>query len=136
MGRLLTKQHQTSKSNLIEKESDKGTKPTRYYSNKQEKQIAKALNGTQTLNSGATPFQKGDVLTDSFLIEAKTKTTESKSISIKKEWLEKNNKEALNMGKKYHALAFNFGPNEPNMYIIDEYLFQDLIEYLNNKIGS
>lgn len=37
------------------------------------------------------------------------------------------------MGKKYHALAFNFGPNEDNNYIIDEYLFKELIEYLNIK---
>ena len=37
------------------------------------------------------------------------------------------------MGKKYSAVAFNFGPNEPNYYVIDEYLFQDLLEYLNSK---
>ena len=74
------------------KETDK-PKPTRYYSNKQEKAVATAVNGKQTKNSGATPFQKGDVLTSgeqSFLLECKTKTTHSDSISIKKEWFEKN----------------------------------------------
>lgn len=107
--------------------------PTRYYSKKQEDAVAKTLKGQRTKNSGATANQKGDVLTDKFLIEAKTKTALSDSISIKKEWLEKNIREALFMGKEYTALVFNFGLNEPNYYIINEELFCELLEYLNNK---
>ena len=91
------------------------------------------MKGKQTKNSGATAFEKGDVLSGDFLIECKTKTSPSESISIKKEWLEKNNKEAVFMGKEYNALAFNFGPNEPNYYIIDEFLFGELQNYLSNK---
>ena len=87
-------------------------KPTRYYSSKQEKAVAKKFDGKQTKNSGATLFDKGDVTLDKWLIECKTKTSISESISIKKEWLEKNNKEAIFEGKDYSALAFNFGPNE------------------------
>jgi hypothetical protein len=34
---------------------------TRYYSDIQEKRIAKAVNGKQTANSGATKWSKGDV---------------------------------------------------------------------------
>ena len=108
-------------------------KPTRYYSSKQEKAIAKKFDGKQTKNSGATLFDKGDVTLDKWLIECKTKTSISESISIKKEWLEKNNKEAIFEGKDYSALAFNFGPNEKNYYIIDEYLFKELVDYINNK---
>ena len=38
-------------------------KPTRYYSNKQEKKVAEVFKGFQTKNSGATKFGgKGDVL--------------------------------------------------------------------------
>lgn len=37
------------------------------------------------------------------------------------------------MGKPYSALVFNFGPDEPNYYVIDKYLFQDLLEYLEKK---
>ena len=92
------------------KEGEK-SKPTRYYSDRQEKQIVKAVGGKQTKNSGATLFQKGDILTDQFLLEAKTKTTSSESISIKKEWFIKNKSEALFMGKPYSALVFNFGPD-------------------------
>ena len=39
------------------------------------------------------------------------------------------------MGKKYSALAFNFGPDEENYYIIDEYLFQTLKQLLE-KYGE
>lgn len=118
---------------VVERHKEGEKKPTRYYSDKQEKSVVKSLKGKQTKNSGATAFEKGDVLSDDFLIECKTKTSPSESISIKKEWLEKNNKEAVFMGKEYNALAFNFGPNEPNYYIIDEFLFGELQNYLTNK---
>lgn len=102
--------------------------PTRFYSSKQEKQVAKAVGGKKVANSGATAFEKGDVTTDNFLIECKTCTTEKKSFSIKKEWLEKNKEEAFEMGKSYSALAFNFGPDTENYYVIDERLFKKLLE--------
>lgn len=54
-------------------------KPTRWYSNKQEKAVASAINGKQSKNSGATLFDKSDVKTDLFTIECKTKTTNSES---------------------------------------------------------
>ncbi|MCK9470241.1 MAG: hypothetical protein M0Q88_00615 [Bacilli bacterium] len=118
---------------LVVREKDGDKKPTRYFSKKQEDTIAKQLGGRRVANSGATMFQKGDIITDSFLLEAKTKTTSSKSISIKKEWLIKNKREALSMSKPYNALVFNFGPDEENYYVINEELFQDLLVYLENK---
>ena len=119
--------------NTVKREKDGVKEPTRSFSKKQEDYVAKKFNGNRVKNSGATAFAKGDVNLDeqSFLIECKTKTTASDSISIKKEWLEKNLKEALFMGKKYSALAFNFGPNQPNYYIIDEYLFELLLDKLD-----
>lgn len=118
---------------VAQRERDCDKKPTRYYSSKQEKQVSKKLGGTQVKNSGATMFQKGDVTTSDWLIECKTKTSHSDSISIKKEWIEKNNKEALFMSKPYNAIAFSFGPDEPNYYIIDEYLMQELVEHLKRN---
>ena len=109
-------------------------KPTRFYSSKQEKTVAKAIGGRQTANSGATPWQKGDVTTkgaNGFLIECKTKTSASESISIKKEWFEKNRQECLLMGTPHQAVVFSFGPDQENHYIIDEYLFQFLQEKLS-----
>ena len=73
------------------------------------------------------------MLTEQFLLEAKTKTTHSESISIKKEWFDKNRQEMAFMGKPHSAIVFNFGPGEENHYIIDEYLFQILLNYLENE---
>lgn len=68
---------------------------TRKYSNLQERRIAKKLQGKKQLNSGATMFAKGDVITDNFLVECKTKIKDSKSISIQKEWIEKLKEECF-----------------------------------------
>lgn len=114
-----------------------GEKPeaTRKFSSMQENSVAKIVNGRKTSNSGATMFDKGDVVTsgkNSFLIECKTKISHSKSITIQKEWFEKNKQECLLTGTPHQAVVFNFGPGEENHYIIDEYLFQILQEYLNS----
>ena len=108
-------------------------RPTRFYSNRQEKHIAKVTNGKQTANSGATAFSKGDVRTDMFLIEAKTCVSEKKSFSIKKEWLEKNEEERFAMNKDYSALAFSFG-DDVNYYVISEKLFIKLVNFLKEEM--
>ena len=107
-------------------------KPTRYFSNKQEKQVAKRVGGKQTANSGATAFSKGDVRTDYFLIECKTKTTPSESMTIHKDWIVKNDEEAFAMGKQYSAVAIDFGEGE-NYYIISEKLFKKLINFIKEE---
>ena len=107
-------------------------RPTRFYSDRQEKHIAKVTKGKQTANSGATAFSKGDVRTDQFLIEAKTCVSEKQSFSIKKEWLLKNEEEKFAMGKDYSALAFNFG-DDVNYYIISEKLFIKLLNLLKEE---
>lgn len=107
--------------------------PTRYYSNKQEKQVAKELGGKQVANSGATSLFKGDIrIGTSLLCECKTCTKEQSSFSIKKEWLDKIRLEAFQSGKSYSCLAFNFGPNTQNYYVIDTNLMQMLVD----KIGE
>ena len=115
------------------KRNKEGAKPlpTRHYSKIQEDTVAKAIGGKRTPNSGASAWVKSDVLSDKFAIECKTKTTASESISIKKEWFEKQKQEAMFMNKPYSAVVFNFGPGEENHYIIDEYLFQFLKEKLD-----
>lgn len=107
-------------------------KPTRYYSKLQEDAVAKATGGKRTPNSGATDFGgKSDVdIANLFNIECKTKTSNSESISIKKEWLHKNKREATFDGNPYSAIAFNFGPDSENYYIIEEYLFLELLDHL------
>lgn len=106
---------------------------TRWYSDRQEKAVAKEIGGKQTKNSGATLFQKSDVYTDLFNLECKTKTTNAESITIKRGWFKKQIQENVQMGKKYSAIVINFGPDAPyneNHYIIDEQLFHILLNYL------
>lgn len=105
--------------------------PTRWYSNKQEKAVAKAVQGRKVANSGATDFAKGDVTTNEWLIECKTVTKEQKSFSVKKEWLQKNKEESFAMNKQYSALCFDFGDSE-RYYIVDERLFLKMKEELEN----
>ena len=108
---------------------------TRRYSKAQESRVAKNLKGKRQSNSGATPFFKGDVVTEHFCIECKTSMTEKKSTSIKREWIEGIKEEAFAMGKPHLALAFNYGglDNPENFYIIDERLFNQLQTYLEEE---
>lgn len=114
-------------------------KPTRYYSDRQEKTIAKEMKGNQQINSGATPFYKGDVKTEHFLIEAKTSTTAKYSVSIKKEWLDKIRSEAFVTGTKLPVLAFNFEPNGENFYILNDrgmFVLRTLLEMEETDDGE
>lgn len=124
--RVKREQHHTS--SRVMREGD--IRPTRFFSKAQEEAVAKEVGGTRQLNSGATLFAKGDVKSMRFLIECKTKTKPSDSISIKKEWIEKLVQESLFEGKENWALAFNFGPNEQDYYVIDGHLFGLLTEKL------
>ena len=109
-------------------------RPTRFYSNQQEKAVATALGGHKVANSGATPFYKGDVVTSQFLIECKTCVREQKTFSVQLDWLLKIREEMFETpGKSYSALAFNFGPNSENYYVIDEKLFKTLVSLLQRQ---
>lgn len=106
-------------------------KPTRYFSNRQEKRVAKAVGGKQVANSGATMFSKGDVRLDNkkFLIECKTCTKEQKSFTLQKEWFDKNEEEAFALGYENSAVVFDFGDGI-DRYVIDEKMFKYLLEKL------
>ncbi len=101
-------------------------KPTRYYSNRQEKYVANKVDGYQTANSGATRFKKGDISCPDILIECKTSVTEKNSFSVKKDILDKLKQESFAMGKDNYVLVFNFGPDTKNYYILDENYFLEL----------
>ena len=107
-------------------------RPTRFYSNKQEKRVAKDLGGKKTANSGATPWVKGDVITDKFLIECKTATSQKQSFSIAKKWLTALPEEAFADGKEHWALAFDFGDGD-EYYIIDKKLFKNFKNFLESE---
>ena len=102
-------------------------------SQKQEKQIAKMVGGRTQANSGGTRFGGGDVHTKSVFIEAKTPMTSKSSFSIKKEWLDKAKEQSFEQNKDHYALAFRFGPEEPDYFVIDARLFRQLIQYLEEE---
>lgn len=118
--------------NIAQRDKDGKKEPTRFYSKKQENDLAKHFDGERVKNSGATKFAKGDVTLDKWLLEAKTKMTPSKSITIQKDWLEKLTQESLFMGKPHSALLFNFGPDQPNYAIINEELFELLVRHIDD----
>lgn len=105
---------------------------TRGASDKQEKRIAHKFNGKVVPNSGGTKFQGGDVVTDNFLIEAKTCLQSKNSMSIKKDWLIKMQEQAFEQGKSYSALAIDFGENA-DYFIINSKLFKFLLEVLDKE---
>lgn len=107
---------------------------TRYFSDKQEKHIAKVTGGKVQSNSGGTKFGGGDVHTEKFFIEAKTPTTTKKSFSIKGEWILKAKEQAFEQGKEESVLAFRFSPNSnTDYYVLTERQF---LEYLRYKEES
>ena len=107
------------------KDSDK-EKPTRYYSNIQETHVANTVNGNKVSNSGATPYNKGDVTDAGWLYECKTCMKDQSSFSIKKSWFTKNLEESIFMKKPHNAIVFNFGPSSKNYYVVDEQTFLDM----------
>ena len=103
---------------------------TKWFSDRQELAVSRAIGGRRTVMSGAAKFSKGDVVTNDWLIECKTQVKEKESFSIKKEWLKKATEEAFSMNKSHVALAFNFGGENQsqNFYVISEKDFKRLVE--------
>lgn len=108
---------------------------TRTFSDAHEKSVCRECNAIQQPNSGAGMWKKGDCVNNdaSILIECKCQMNEKESFSVKKEWLYKNKKEMLAMGLFNHCLAFNFGPDTENFYVIDTKLMKFLIEKLEEE---
>lgn len=108
----------------------KNDESTRYYSTIHEQSVAKELGGHRQPNSGATDFEKMDVIIPDIetLIECKTTLKDQKSFSVKKDWFTKSKQELKNMHLRYNAFAFNFGPGQENYYIIDAKLMKFLVE--------
>lgn len=110
---------------------------TRYYSDLQEKAICNLLGGIQVSNSGAGKFKKGDVIVKdaSLLIEAKTTMSSKESISIRKDWIVKNREEAFSNRLDNSCVAINFGPGEPNYFVIDESMMHFLVEKIIEELS-
>ena len=108
-------------------------KSTREVSTNQEKQIAKSINGKRTANSGATKFDKGDIVAGNWLVEAKTCMQPKKSFSIKQDWLIKLKEEQYATSKLYSSLCFDFCDDKGRYYILDESTFRYVKEILDKE---
>ena len=108
---------------------------TRDYSDAHEKSVCKALGAYQEINSGATKFKKGDVVkkSASLLCECKCCMSPKSSVSIKKEWIDKNKDEAFAMRLSNTCIAFNFEPTGDNYYVINERLMKFLVSCLEKE---
>lgn len=106
---------------------------TREFSNIQEERVSKLINGYVQPNSGATKWKKGDVINKDLglLVECKTKSKNSNSFSIKKDWIEnlKNDSLLHNINPNHTVLAISFD-NEKDYYLINEKFFKELIDLL------
>lgn len=78
----------------------------------QENRVANLFNGKRTPQSGAGKWRHGDVLSDNFLVECKTSLTPKPSYSIKKDILDKADRQRREMMKPFYAQAFTFGDDE------------------------
>ncbi len=125
------KDKNTSNSQFRQHKETNEKKPTRYFSNIQETNVANAIGGKKVANSGATAYNKGDVVDSDWLLECKTQTRDKDSFTIKKEWFDKNLDESIFMKKNHSAVVVNFGPNSKNYYIIDEQTFLRMKELLD-----
>lgn len=105
---------------------DKKDRPTRFFSKKQEDSVAKTLGGARQLNSGATKFNKGDVMVDDWVIECKTKVVPSETMTMHKEWFTELESDRAAESASYSALCFSFGDGV-NYYAMDEKTFKFLL---------
>ena len=101
---------------------------TRYFSSAQEDYVAKLLGFKLQPNSGAARFSCGDIVGEDWLIEAKCHMTAKKSFAIKKEWLDKLERERMDLQKSHAALCFQFEPNGENYFIVKENLFKEMLD--------
>ncbi|ATO48536.1 hypothetical protein P4V86_03230 [Brevibacillus laterosporus] len=108
-------------------------------SKRQEMRITRSLQmikqeAKRVMASGALWFAKSDVVTPLFQIEAKTKARNSKSITLKKEWMEKIEQEAFD-NRKIPALVFSFG-DSTDYFVLRDKDFYAMVEELSELRGK
>lgn len=85
---------------------------TKYYSNKQEKMVAKALGGYPVGGSGAMPAVPGDVKTYDWLVECKTHVDSGQKITFNFDVWTKIEKEAMAVHRKPVLIVDDGSQNE------------------------
>lgn len=106
-------------------------KSTHYYSDRMELAVAKELGGHRVAGSGNGVLSGGDVLVgNNLLIECKTSIKPVKSFAVKKEWLDKMEKEAFAINRYYSSLCFDFESGGKRYYVMPEDMYKELITHV------
>jgi len=101
------------------------------------------MDARRQANSGATWHSKGDIITEEFLMECKERGTVNargeKTITIPKEWLTKQEREAMQENKPYWLLPFHY-KGDDTIYVIKSFdqeieMYQE-IRQLREQIKS
>jgi hypothetical protein len=106
-------------------------KPTKYYSEIQEKYVANKLGWEQVVASGARDFHPGDVKSDDWIGECKTRAKFTDKIAIKRLWWDKLVSEANSM-RKCPALFVDNG-DVHNLWAVSYSTYGDII-YITNEL--
>lgn len=105
------------------------SRSTRKQADRQEKRVAKSLGARQTIASGQTPIDKGDVRSESVRVECKY--TDSKSYSLKAADLEKIANAAT--GEQIPLFYVEFRKHGQAYYVVPEGWFTQLLEAYNDS---
>ena len=97
---------------------------------KQEKKDAKLFGGRRTLRSGGLWFDKGDVKSETYLIENKATAKESFSVSVPL-WT-KIEKEAL-LSHRVPILSLEMGKEQLELVVLSKDDFCDLMILVDKK---
>ena len=141
-GLLFQEQAQKKKTNLKQRtqRADKRLGSGFEFANHQRNVSAlKQTESNMTINSGATKRQKGDENITGYIKlmeELKTKTGEkskgSRSFTIKREWLDKLNREAKERGFEFWYLVFAFteeeGLNNDSYVVINKEVILNMVQ--------
>lgn len=120
----------------VNKQKPKGKKKSWQF---HEKHVAKVFKGKVTPGSGNKPMHKGDVKSDSFMVECKM--TKNESMSLKLEWLTKISEEAT-CRDRIPAMHIRFETANGNIcekdwVILPETVFKEMLEKNgDNDVGS
>lgn len=105
------------------------SKSTRRQADRQEKRVASDLGARQTIASGQTPVDKGDVRSDTVRVECKY--TDKKSFSLKATELKKIANAA--QGNQIPLFFVEFREFGQSYYIVPEGWFLQLLEAYNDS---
>jgi len=101
-------------------------KSAKFNSKKQEKRVAKEIDGKTTLNSGALYFQKGDVRNEKYLIECKT--TKKAFYTMEVDVWEKIEREAVSDGLRIPIMQVDLLDGKQRYAVIEHADYKELKE--------